>query len=299
MEDMLEEIIARAQAKRVVPMPTSRDDIELISFGNFDKSDIPAVRTFQATVSDKLGVDLDIVGGGHGCTKIRFRPKKKTRESLRLIIQELLENPTFREEAMKANFQIAIVRDPDMRVPLKTGAFEPLSNGQGLLLFCSYAHEDEKYKEDFDKHLILLQKKGFIRLWHDRKIVAGMDWEGELDDNLESARLVALLISADFLSSDYAYGKEMKRAMARYDMGEVVVLPIIVKPVDWELAPFAKLQVLPKDGKAVTKWKSQDEAWTQVSKEIRKVIDRIQESASSKKKDAALTAPRGSSRPPD
>jgi hypothetical protein len=295
MDDTLEEIIARVQAKRFVPMPTSRDDIELISFGDFDKSDIKAVRNFQAAVSDKLGVDLDIVGGGHGCTKIRFKPKKKSRESLRLINQELLEDPAFREEAMKAKFQIAVLREPDVRVILKSGAFETLSNEQGLLLFCSYAHEDEKYKEDFDKHLTLLQRKGFVRLWHDRRIVAGMSWEDELDDYLEAARMIVLLISADFLSSDYCYGKEMTRALARYDMGEAAVLPIIVKPVDWELAPFAKLQVLPKDGKAVTKWRSQDEAWTQVSKEIRKIIDRIQESASSKKK-AAFTAPRDSSR---
>lgn len=299
MEDMLEEIIERVRAKQFVPMQTSRNDIDLISFGNFDKKDVPAIRDFQAAVSEMLGVDLDIVGGGHGCTKIRFRPKrKKARESPRLTIQELLEDPVFREVAMRANFQIAVIRDPDVRVVLRTGAFEPLTNEQGLLLFCSYAHEDEKYKEDFDKHLTLLQKTGFIRVWHDRKVAAGMNWECELDDNLESAHLIALLISADFLSSDYCYGKEMKRAMARYDRGEAVVLPIIVRPVDWALAPFAKLQVLPKDGKAIIKWKSQDEAWTQVSKGIRKVIDRIHESASSKK-NGTLRAPRDSYRPPD
>src|SRR6185436_6857605 len=101
-----------------------------------------------------------------------------------------------------------------------------------------------------------VQRTGEIEGWQDRKITAGEEWAREIDENLESAQIVLLLISAAFLSSDYCYGIEMKRALEKHDSGKARVIPIILRPVDWSGAPFAKLQALPKDAKPVTKWKN-------------------------------------------
>ena len=86
---------------------------------------------------------------------------------------------------------------------------------------------------------------------------AGHEWAGAIDEHLNSAAVILLLVSADFLASDYCYDVEMKRALEWHDAGDGRVVPVILRPVDWRGAPFAKLQALPKDGKPVTSWPNQ------------------------------------------
>jgi internalin A len=81
-----------------------------------------------------------------------------------------------------------------------------------LSVFISYAHEDEPLRQQLETHLSLLRRQGLIANWHDRQILPGTEWEKEIDAHLESAQLVLLLISPDFLASDYCYEIEMKRA---------------------------------------------------------------------------------------
>jgi hypothetical protein len=147
--------------------------------------------------------------------------------------------------------------------------------GGAVRLFYSYSHKDERMHAKLETHLALLQRQGVIESWHDRKITAGQEWKDSIDQHLESADVVLLLVSADFLQSDYCYEKEMQRALARHDAGEARVIPIILRPVDWTGAPFAKLQALPKDGKAITRWKNRDEAWEDVAKGIRKAVEEL------------------------
>ena len=128
-------------------------------------------------------------------------------------------------------------------------------------VFFSYAHEDEALRDELEKHLAILKWQGVITGWHDRKIGAGREWEGEISTHLNTARVILLLISPDFLASDYCYDVEMKRAMQRHDAREARVIPVILRPVDWKGAPFGKLQALPTDAKSVTTWTNQDEAF--------------------------------------
>src|ERR1051326_920204 len=121
-----------------------------------------------------------------------------------------------------------------------------------LPLFYSYAHEDEPLREQLEKHLRLLSRQGIISDWHDRQIVAGMNWEQEIDEHLNTASIILLLISSDFLNSDYCYDREMQRALERHKHGEAHVIPVILRPCDWHNAPFGHLQCVPRDGKAVT-----------------------------------------------
>ena len=139
-------------------------------------------------------------------------------------------------------------------------------------VFISYSHRDEDLKNELVKHLANLERQGVITGWHDRKITAGQEWAGEINEHLDTARVILLLISPDFMSSDYCNDVELKRAMARHEAGEARVIPVVLRPVDWESAPFSKLQMLPTDAKPVTLWQDRDEAFVSVVKEIRKAL---------------------------
>lgn len=143
-----------------------------------------------------------------------------------------------------------------------------------LKVFYCYAHEDEELRKELEKHLSLLKRQGLIQDWHDRKLLGGSYLDSEIDVHLDEAHIVLLLISSDFLSSDYCYSVEMEHALAKHSRNETRVIPIIIRECDWSQAPFAELVALPRDGIAVTskKWTSTDEAFTDVAKGIRKVV---------------------------
>lgn len=140
-------------------------------------------------------------------------------------------------------------------------------------LFYSYSHKDETLRNELETHLKLLQRQGLIDAWHDRRIEAGDEWARSIDEELERADIILLLVSADFIASDYCYEKEMEHALKLEREGRARVIPIIVRDVNWRKAPFAKLQALPKDGLAVTKWPDKDSAWRNVSEGIEKVVE--------------------------
>ena len=121
---------------------------------------------------------------------------------------------------------------------------------QPVELFYSYAHRDERLHKRLETHLSVLRQQGVITEWHDRKIVAGTDWKQSIDTHLMTATVILLLISPDFLASDFCYGVEMQRALARHAAGDACVIPVILRPVDWQGTPFAHLQCVPNCGQA-------------------------------------------------
>jgi len=142
-------------------------------------------------------------------------------------------------------------------------------------VFFSYSHRDAELRDELAKHLHLLQRQGVIRAWHDRQIGAGTAWRSAIDAHLQTARIILLLVSADFLASDYCFDVEMQRALARHEAGEARVIPVILRAVDWQGAPFAKLQALPTDGKPVMSWANRDEAFLNVAQGIRGAVEEI------------------------
>jgi hypothetical protein len=144
-----------------------------------------------------------------------------------------------------------------------------------LLLFCSYCHRDEKLRKQLETQLKLLQRQGVIACWHDRLIGAGQEWKAQISRNLEQAHIILLLVSADFISSDYCYDIEMTRALARHEAGEARVIPVVVRDVDLSDVPIAKLQVLPRDGRAVTLWSNRDAAWRNVVEGIKRAAEEL------------------------
>lgn len=142
-------------------------------------------------------------------------------------------------------------------------------------IFCSYAHEDEVWLRKLETHLSLLKRQGLISLWHDRLVAAGTNWAKDIDTHLETASVILLLVSADFLASDYCVGVEMKRALERQEAGEARVIPILVRPVDWNNAPFAHLQALPTDAKPLVTWEFLEMALSDIAAGIRRAIEEV------------------------
>src|ERR1700738_998648 len=140
-------------------------------------------------------------------------------------------------------------------------------------VFLSYAHEDEFWLKELEKHLSLLKRQEVISTWYDRQIVPGTNWSKIIDQRLEQASIVLFLVSADFLASDYCYEVEMKRALERHESGRARATTIAARPADWKDAPFAHLHALPTDAKAITAWSNQDEAFIDVVAGIRRAIE--------------------------
>src|SRR6266702_5904265 len=141
-----------------------------------------------------------------------------------------------------------------------------------IKIFYSYSSADAPLQNELERHLEVLKRSGQITTWHDREIQPGVEWKREIDTYLNAADIILLLISPDFLASDYCYSVEMRRALERHKAGEAYVIPIILRPVDWEETPIALLQALPTNGQPITIWRNRDKAFLDVVKGIDKLV---------------------------
>ncbi len=153
-------------------------------------------------------------------------------------------------------------------------------NGPSLpttIFFC-YSHTDEALLNQLKTHLRPLQRQKLVEFWYEREIHAtSAEHEAESKKKLDTAQIILLLISPDFIDSDYFYGKEVKRALERHRRGEATVIPIMLRPVYWHGELADTLQTLPIDGKAVTNpdWHIQDKAFYHVANDIASAITQL------------------------
>lgn len=162
-----------------------------------------------------------------------------------------------------------------------------------LQVFVSYSHKDEPLKIELGNHLKLLEYQGLISVWHDRKILPGDEWDHQISQSLEQADIILLLVSSDFIASKYCWDIEVKRAIELHEFRRAVVIPVILRSVDWTLSPFGKLQALPQNAQPITSAASKDDAMRFVSQEVRKVamelIQKKQKEREMAKKMAAIS----------
>src|SRR5260221_2642823 len=149
-----------------------------------------------------------------------------------------------------------------------------------LNVFYSYADRDEPLRKKLEKHLSILRRQNIINEWHHRRIIAGESRVDTISAHLSAASVILLLISPDFLASDYCYGIEMQYALQQHNEGRACVIPILLRPVDWREAPFAHLQCVPHNAKPVTSWSNRDEAFLEISQSIRAAIEHLNTSFS-------------------
>ncbi len=144
-----------------------------------------------------------------------------------------------------------------------------------ITVFFSYSHKDEELRDKLATHLKLMERTKVIDAWHDRAIPTGSEWDKAIKTELLQADIILLLISADFLASNYIWDVEVKTAMERHEAGDAVVIPIVLRDCDWFDAPFGKLQGLPKDAKPVTSHTNMDEAFTFIARKIKRTAKDI------------------------
>ncbi len=195
-----------------------------------------------------------------------------------LAIVQDITSPYERGNAIAGIARVLAASDPSREqatdqaeglAPIASSAQTRESSNRKAKLFISYSHKDDRYREQLAVHLASLRRQGVIADWHDRKIMPGEEWRTAIDQNLDAADCVLLLVTPDFLASDYCYSGEMKRALAKNSEGRVLVIPVIVRPADWRHPPLGDLEALPKDAKPVVEWAHRDRAWLNVAEGIR------------------------------
>ncbi|MGZ3609359.1 MAG: protein kinase domain-containing protein [Ktedonobacteraceae bacterium] len=145
----------------------------------------------------------------------------------------------------------------------------------GINVFFSYSHKDKKLRSELEKYLNHLKRQQLIVGWYDGEIEAGKEWEQEIHQHLNEAHIILLLISQDFMVSDYCYDIEMQKALERHETGKAHVIPIILRPAIWESSPIGKLQALPTGAKPIVMWSNKELAFMDVAKGIQKAIDKL------------------------
>ncbi|MCB0167062.1 MAG: SUMF1/EgtB/PvdO family nonheme iron enzyme [Anaerolineae bacterium] len=144
-----------------------------------------------------------------------------------------------------------------------------------ITIFFAYARADQALRDELDKHLAFLRRGNLIKGWYDGDISAGEDYQQAIHQNLHTADIILLLISPDFIASDYCYDVEMKKAMARHEAGEAVVIPVILRPCLWEDTPFGLLQALPKDARPIIFWPHRDQGFHDAAMSIREKVTKL------------------------
>ncbi|MCB0197179.1 MAG: SUMF1/EgtB/PvdO family nonheme iron enzyme [Anaerolineae bacterium] len=144
-----------------------------------------------------------------------------------------------------------------------------------LKIFFAYARADQALRDELDMHLAFLRRSNLIEGWYDGNISAGEEWQQAIDHHLHTADIILLLVSPNFIASDYCYDVEMKKAMVRHEAGEAVVIPVILRPCRWKYAPFGKLQALPKDARPIIRWANSDDAFDSVAETIDTIVRQL------------------------
>jgi hypothetical protein len=145
-------------------------------------------------------------------------------------------------------------------------------------VFISYSHKDEKLLKRLEVHLNVLERQKIITVWHGLRIPPGVNWQREIDRHLNSAEIILLLVSADFIASDYCFGVEFKRAMERHEMDAVPLIPVILGPCNWRDTRLVELNALPRGAKPLVNRSNKDEAFVGVIDEIKVIVKRLRPS---------------------
>jgi O-acetyl-ADP-ribose deacetylase (regulator of RNase III) len=185
--------------------------------------------------------------------------------------QELIDLQGKGDAAREAELRKALERNTDQR--LRAAQREQSSHQKAAAVFVSYAHEDQQLRKKLSDHLGGLHHGGYISEWNDGQIMAGQEWAPEIIRQLDEADIILLLVSSSFLGSEFIGRVELTRALERHRRGEAVVIPVILKPADWQSAGLAGLLALPKDGKPVSTWPDRDAAYVNIAQGLRRVVD--------------------------
>lgn len=149
-------------------------------------------------------------------------------------------------------------------------------------VFISYSHVDEELRDQLEVQLAMLKRQGLVELWHDRRMLPGDQLDWTISRELDEADIILLLVSPNFLASDYCYKIEKGRALQRHRAGEARLISVILRPCDWPYTDLGQFLVTPRDGKPITMWPDRDEAFLDVARSIRRAIEELGKSGEPK-----------------
>ncbi len=144
-----------------------------------------------------------------------------------------------------------------------------------IKLFISYAHEDEVFRKDLEAHLSALHRQNFIDIWYDRNVNAGSVWEDEIDKHLNTAQIILLLVSSDFMNSERCSKVVMKRALERLEHERTHIVPILVRPYPWETTSLAQFNILPRSHVPIAESADPEETFCDIAKELRYLVEAL------------------------
>lgn len=142
-------------------------------------------------------------------------------------------------------------------------------------VFMSYSHKDEGLRDQLEVQLAMLRRQGLVDVWHDRRLLPGDQLDWTISEELDRADIILLLVSPDFIASDYCYKIEKGRALERHREGTARLISVILRPCDWTHTDLARYLVTPRDGRPITQWPDRDEAFLDVARAIRRAIEEI------------------------
>lgn len=233
---------------------------------NLSREELEAVVERLRTLSGDISLKIDAIESGSIILKL-----DSTEEAFKVI--QALHKEGKLTEILGLPVKYVGYETPTLSTsPTKVCAFNAKNT---IDVFFSYSHKDEDLRNELATHLSILERDGVISGWCDHQISAGEEWADKIDERMNIANVILLLVSADFIASNYCWNVEVKRAMERHEAEEARVIPVILRPVNWKRAPFGKLKALPKDAKPVTSWSNRDEAFLNISQSIEAVVHRF------------------------
>jgi len=195
---------------------------------------------------------------------------EQRRQTLEQKLIDLQEGK--KDSGREAELRRALEQNTSQR--LRAAQRAQSSRQKAAAVFVSYAREDEQLRNKLSDHLGGLRQGGYISEWSDGKLIPGQEWAPEIIRQLEGADIILLLITSGFLGSEFIGRVELARALERRRRGEAIVIPVILKPADWQSAGLAGLQALPKDAKPVSTWTDHDAAYLNIAQGLRRTIDK-------------------------
>jgi internalin A len=220
---------------------------------------------------------------------LHFRGKlfERTPEALKSVVYLATKEETYINvaESMKnlaegAPFSLCTKTKKRIKLDYMSQHLLGDSNQRPLRVFFSYSHKDEEYRDQLDIHFAMLRNRGLVETWHDRKIIPGEEWDDTIKQQLQEADLVLLMISADFLNSNYIMNEELKILRERHQRGEnFYTIPIFTRECDTEGFEFMKYQGAQHDKQSKMPWiaaaTNRDEVYTAIVKRVKLAMEKL------------------------
>ncbi|WP_020560643.1 COR domain-containing protein [Thiofilum flexile] len=211
---------------------------------------------------------------GQVCFKLRGERLDPLLLELRKFIQDASPHRRYEESLTKQGATEPLK-------PLTANSFqeEESTMDQKIKIFISYSHADEKpFLEKTEQCLKNLGRALPIEFWHDRKLLAGSSVHDVIFKQLKQADIVILLVSPDFIASDYCFTREIVEALKIYEKEQNIIIPIIIRETEgWRDYDIGNITALPTDGRPFKKWADPDEFWADVQKGLRLTIQALLE----------------------